>query len=78
MLWEFKDSAWEQDDGLKQFTVKRIFGRDCTSETVATVEKLIGAKKHPVFGGPCEKSFFPSDFKFCTFCGRPLTNDVDR
>lgn len=77
MLWTFKESSWNQDDGTQSFTVQGIFGQKCELEPAAPLGILIGAKKHSPDGVQCEQGMFPSEFTHCPYCGSKLLDPYD-
>lgn len=73
-LWRFDSSSWEQDDVGQAFKVKNLFGQESkeTFASVALLDILVNAKKHPHTSERCGLSLYPSDFTYCPFCGTKL------
>lgn len=77
LLWEFKESSWEQDDNSKTFHIRSIFGQKRDSDPAAPLGMLIGAKSHPAGEDSCAKGMFPPDFTNCPYCGCSLSKPQD-
>lgn len=73
-LWRFDSAFWEQDDAGQTFKIKNVFGQESkeTFASVAPLDILVNAKKHPHTGERCGLSLYPSDFIHCPFCGVKL------
>lgn len=78
-LWQFNNASWEQDDSLQTFTLKRLFGEECTENPAAPLNMLLGSKRHNMLtvDSICSSGTFPAEFSFCPYCGESLLAPED-
>lgn len=71
-IWEMPSSNWLQDDEKKRFN---ILNQDTAevADNQSGLEIIAAAKWHVERESECG-SFFPSEFKYCPYCGKTLAS----